>query len=186
MAKASGLCLLVVLTAAGLLTAQTDSESKAAREKLNYFAGTWNIEMHMTTGALNSRKYVATEHNEWSTGHSLLVSKPEGDTAIPDGGLGVMGYSPSKHAYTYHILKTTGDTEDLHGTVLDRTWTWQSDELQTGSEATRTRITMKETSPIAYTLRVEIFAPTGEWVTVMEGTAKKVFMHAHQDVAFLR
>src|SRR5215831_13148368 len=111
MAKASVLCVLVVLTA-GFLTAQTDSESKAAREKLNYFAGTWTVEMHMSAGALNSRKYVATEHNEWSPGHSLLVSKPEGDTAIPDGELGVMGYSPSKNVYTYHILKTSGDTED--------------------------------------------------------------------------
>jgi len=185
MPKASGLCLLVVLTA-GLLRAQTDSESKAARENLNYFAGTWNVEMHMSTGALNSRKYVATEHNEWSPGHSLLVSKPEGDTDIPDGGLGVMGYSPSKHMYTYHILKTSGDTEDLQGTVLDRTWTWQSDELRTGSERTKTRITMKEVSPIAYTLKVETFEANGEWLTVMEGTAKKVAVHSHQDVAFLR
>jgi hypothetical protein len=185
MAKPSVLCLLVVLTA-GLLSAQTDSESKAAREKLNYFAGIWNVEIHMSTGALNSRKYVAIEHNEWSPGHSLLVSKPEGDTAIPDGALGVMGYSPSKHMYMYHILKTSGDTEDLQGTVLDRTWTWQSDELRTGGEPTRTRITMKEISPIAYTLRVETFAASGEWFTVMEGTAKKVVVHSHQDVAFLR
>src|SRR5262249_16946574 len=159
--------------AAGLLTAQTDSESKAAREKLNYFAGTWNVEIHMSAGALNSRKYVATEHNEWSPGHSLLVSKPEGDTSIPDGGLGVMGYSPSKHVYTYHILKTAGDTEDLQGTILDRTWTWQSDGLLTSSDRARTRITMKEVSPIAYTLRVETLAVSGEWFTVMEGTAKK-------------
>jgi hypothetical protein len=185
MAKASVLCLLVVLSA-GLLTAQTNSEDKVAREKLNYFAGTWNIEMHLSTGALNSRMFLATEHNEWSYGHSLLVSKPEGDTAIPEGGLAVMGYSPSKHVYTYHILKASGDTEDLQGTVLDRTWTWQSDELRTASEPTKTRITMKEISPIAYTLRVETFAASGEWFTVMEGTAKKVVVHSHQDVAFLR
>jgi hypothetical protein len=177
---------LLVVLAAGLLTAQTDSESKAAREKLNYFAGTWNVEMHMSMGALDSRKYLATEHNEWSPGHSLLVSKPEGDAAIPDSGLGVMGYSPSKHVYTYHIVKTSGDTEDLQGTELDRTWTWQSDGLRASSEPTRTRITMKELSSIAYTLRVETFAASGEWFTVMEGTAKKVVMHSHQDVAFLR
>lgn len=142
--------------------------------------------MHMSTGALNSRKYVATEHNEWSSGHSLLLSKPEGDTAIPDSGLGVMGYSPSKHVYTYHILKTSGDTEDLQGTVLDRTWTWQSDQLPTGSETTKTRITMKEISPTAYALRIETLGASREWFTVMEGTAKKVVLHSHQDVAFLR
>jgi hypothetical protein len=185
MAKASVLCLLVVLSA-GLLTAQTNSEDKVAREKLNYFAGTWNIEMHLSTGALNSRMYLATEHNEWSPGHSLLVSKPEGDTAIPEGGLAVMGYSPSKHVYTYHILKTSGDTEDLQGTVEDRTWTWLSEAVRTEREPAKTRITMREISPTSYILRVETFAASGEWSTVMEGTAKKVVVHSHQDIAFVR
>jgi|SRR5215467_16344585 len=185
MAKASGLCMLVILTAT-LLTAQTRSEDKPAREKLNYFLGTWNIEMHMKTGALNSHLYFTTEHNEWAPDHTLLLSKPDGDTAAAGGGLAVMGYSPSRHVYTYHILKSTGDSEDLQGTVEDRTWTWLSEEVRTGAESTKTRITMKEISPTAYTLQVETFPAGGTWFTVMEGTAKKAVVHSHQDVAFLR
>jgi hypothetical protein len=50
MAKASGWCMLVILTA-NFLTAQTGSENRPARERLNYFLGTWNIEMQMKTGA---------------------------------------------------------------------------------------------------------------------------------------
>lgn len=175
----------VILTAS-LLNAQAGSESKPARDRLNYFAGTWNVEMHMKTGALNSRVYFATEHNEWAPDHSLLVSKPEAERALPEGGLAVMGYSSSKRTFTYHILKSNGDSEDLQGTVDDRTWTWLTDEARTGGESTKTRITMNEISPTSYTLRVETLPPGGTWFTVMEGTAKKIVFHSHQDVAFLR
>jgi hypothetical protein len=185
MAKASGWCVLVILTA-NILSAQTGSEYRLARERLNYFLGTWNVEMHMKTGALNSRVYSATEHNEWAPDHSLLLSKPEADRALPEGGIAVMGYSSTKHTYTYHILKSTGDSEDLQGTVEDRTWTWLSDEARTGRESTKTRITMKEISPTSYTLRVETLPAGGIWFTVMEGTVKKIVAHSHQDVAFLR
>src|SRR5215471_10604396 len=121
MAKASLLCMLVLLSV-GLLTAQTDSENKSARERLSYFAGTWNIEMHMKTGALNSHVYFARERNEWAPNHTLLLSKPEGDTAIHQGDLAVLGYNPSRHAYTYHILKSTGDFKDLQGNMEGETW----------------------------------------------------------------
>lgn len=184
MAKASVVCTLVVLMAS-LLTAQTDSEHKSARDKLNYFAGTWKVEVHMAAGALASRTYFSTENNEWAPDHSLLLSKPQGDVALA-GGLAVMGYSPSKQVYTYHILKSTGDTEDLQGTMQDQTWTWMSDEVRTRGQSTKTRITMKEISPTSYTLRVETLAAGEAWSTVMEGTAKKVLVHSHQDVAFLR
>jgi|SRR5579872_909281 len=185
MAKISGLCMLVILTA-NLLYAQTGSENKPAREKLNYFTGTWNVEMHMKTGALNSREYFATEHNEWAPDHSLLLSKPEADGALPEGGLAVMGYSSSKHVYTYHILKSTGDSEDLLGTAEHGTWTWQTDETRTGQESVRTRITMKEISQTSYTMRVETLPAGGRWFTIMEGTATKILPRSHQDVAFLR
>jgi len=185
MAKTSWFCTLVLL-AASILSAQTRSEDKPARERLNYFLGTWNIEMHMKTGALNSYSYFAIEHNEWAPDHSLLLSKPEGNTAPAEGSIVVMGYSPLKQVYTYHILKSTGDSEDLQGTVEDGTWTWLSDEVRTDRQSTKTRISMKEISPTSYTLRVETLPANGTWFTVMEGTAKKVVMHSHQDVAFLR
>jgi Protein of unknown function (DUF1579) len=186
MAKATFLCALVMCAATSILTAQTDSENKAARERLSYFAGTWNVEMHMKTGALNSHVYFATEHNEWAPNHTLLLSKPEGDTAVPQSDLAVMGYNPSKHAYTYHILKSTGDTEDLQGTMDGETWTWLTDDMRTSAQSTKTRITMTQISPTSYSLRVETFPAGGSWSTIMEGTAKKVVVHSHQDVAFLR
>jgi hypothetical protein len=133
MAKASVLCILVVSTTS-LETAQKDSESKSAHERLNYLAGIWRVEVHMTTGALDSRTYVSTENNEGAPDHSLLLSKPQGDVALA-GGLAVMGYSPSKHVYTYHVLKSTGDTEDLLGTLEDKTWTWLTNELPTAHQS---------------------------------------------------
>src|SRR5262252_1679912 len=93
--------LAVVAMGVSFLMAQTSSQSQPPRERLNYFAGTWNIEIQMKTGALNSRAYFATEHNEWVPDHSLLLSRPEGDVTIPAGGLTVMGYNAAKNAYTY-------------------------------------------------------------------------------------
>ena len=176
---------MLVILSASVLAAQTRSEDKPAREKLNYFLGTWTIEMHRKTGALNSHLYSATEQNEWTPDRPLLLSKPEGNTAPTGGSIVVMGYSPSKQVYTYRMLKSTGDSEDLQGTVEDGTWTWLSDEVRTGGESRKTRITVKEIAPTSYPLRVETFPAGGTRFTVMEGVAKKVVSHSHQAVAFL-
>lgn len=178
--------LAFITVGINLVTAQSSSESQLPRERLNYFAGTWNIEIHMKTGALNSRAYFATERNEWVPDHSLLLSRPEGEAAISAGGLAVMGYNVAKNMYTYHIVKTSGDAEDLRGTVDGRTWTWTSDRVRAGAQTPMTRITMKEISSSLYTLRVETSLENGGWSTVLEGNAKKIVPHSHQDVAFLR
>jgi hypothetical protein len=182
---------LVVVSALAILSirsiaAQTGSSAQLSRERLNYFEGTWSIEMHMNTGALNSRAYFTTEHNEWVSDHSLLLSRSDHDEALSAGGLVVMGYSAAKNVYAYHIVKSNGEAEDLKGTVDGKTWIWTSDGARPGEQVPWTRITMKEISSMLYTLRVETSLEGSTWSTVMDGTARKVLPHPHQDVAFLR
>jgi hypothetical protein len=45
---------------------------------------------------------------------------------------------------------------------------------------------MKKISQTACALKIETLGARGGWFPVMEGTAKKVVLHSHQDVAFLR
>ena len=97
-----------------------------------------------------------------------------------------MGYNTTKHVYTYHIVRTSGDTEGLQGTLDGRTWTWTSDEVQRSEPSLKTRITMQEISSTLYTLRVETSLPGGAWSTVMEGNARKMVSQPHRDVAFMR
>jgi hypothetical protein len=186
MRKSFVVILAFITVGINLVTAQSSSEPKLPRERLNYFAGTWNIEIHMKTGALNSRTYFTMERNEWVPDHSLLLSRPEGEEAVSAGGLAVMGYNVAKNMYWYHIVKTSGNAEELQGTVDGRTWTWTTEGVRAGEQSPRTRITMKEISSSLYTLRVETALENGGWSPVMEGNAKKILPHSHQDVAFLR
>jgi hypothetical protein len=187
MARHSTVLFAIVILSAGLITGQTTSESqKPGREKLNYFAGTWTVEVHMAAGAFGSRSFFGRENNEWISNGSLLVSRQEGDVGLNGGGLGVLGYNAQNKAYTYHVVKNTGETEDLKGTFEGRTWTWTSVETGSSSGRAKTRVTMQELSSTSYLLRVETSLEGREWSTVMEGKASKVVPRARQDVAFLR
>ena len=161
------------------------TEKSRAAEKLNYFAGTWRLEVQMKIGPLGSRAFVGTEHNEWMPGGLLLLSRQDGETAVASRGLAVLGYSAEEKAYTYHVVKDTGETEDLKGTLEDHTWTWTS-FATAGKPGPRSRLMIEEISPTSYRLKFET-APEGrDWSTVMDGNAVKILPHARQDVAFLR
>ena len=186
MTRRARISAVLVLTVTGVSwalgqTTPTSEQSSAALGRLNYFAGTWQLEVHMTMSPLGSRAFFGTEHNEWERGGSLLVSRQEG---LP-GGLAVMAYNPREKAYTYHVVKDTGEAEDLRGTLADHTWTWMSYSAS-GNPAPRTRFIVQETSPISYSVKFETSSEGRDWSTVMEGKAVKVLPNAHQDVAFLR
>jgi Protein of unknown function (DUF1579) len=179
--------LLLAIGVSGFTVAQTTSaaETSRAAEKLNYFVGTWRLEVHMKIGPLGSRAFVGTEHNEWMPGGLLLVSRQEGETAVASEGLAVLAYNTEEKAYTYHVVKDTGETEDLRGTLEDHTWTWTS-FLTAGKQGPQSRLIVQEISPTTYRLKFET-APEGrDWSTVVEGNAVKILTHARQDIAFLR
>jgi hypothetical protein len=184
-AKVSAVLLVAIVSS--FMAAQTSSETgkSAAAEKLNYFVGTWRLEVHMKIGPLGSRTFFGTEHNEWMPGGFLLVSRQDGETAPASGGLAVMAYSPQEKTYTYRVVKDTGDTEDLRGTLEDHTWTWTS-LPGPGKQGQQSRFIVQEISPTSYSLKFETAEEGHDWSTVMEGNAAKILTHARQDVAFLR
>jgi len=189
MAKGVPTVLATILTGASLLAAQTVSENQkavSAHDKLNFFAGTWNLEVRMKASPFVAKAFYGTEHNEWTPSGTLLISRQEGDAALTAGGLVVMAYDPQEKSYTYHVVKSTGDTEDLKGTLEGNIWTWTNDQPTAGSKAAKSRLTITELSPVSYFLKFETAADGVDWSTIMEGKANKVLPHAHQDVAFLR
>lgn len=173
---------MVSSTAAQTISA---SEKSGAAEKLNYFAGSWALEVHMKIGPFGSRTFFGTEQNEWMPGGLLLVSRQGGETAVPSAGLAVLAYNAQAKAYTYHMVKDTGDTEELRGTLEDHTWTWTS-FMTPGKQGPQSRFIVQEISPTAYSLKFETSQEGRDWSTVMEGNAAKILRRARQDVAFLR
>ena len=174
MARTSVLVLLTVVTSASLLLAQTTPDTNMpgmAREKLNYFAGTWTLEVHMNNGPLGSKVFIGTEHNEWMPGGSLLLSRQEGSSPISSGGLTVLAYNAREKTYTYHVVKGTGEVEDLRGTLEGTTWTWTSEKGDDKSH--KIRLIIKEISPQSYSLRFETAFGESNWFTLIEGRAHK-------------
>lgn len=174
--------LFIVITGTTLLSAQTPAES----EQLNYFAGTWKLEIHLPQSPVNGKVFFGTEQNEWISGRSLLLSRQEEPNGSRETGVAVMAYDPSLKRYKYHQVKSTGDDEDLSGTFSDGTWTWTSIETPHTGKTARTRLVMKEISRESYSFTVESALNGQDWLIVMEGIATKIVRHAHQDVAFLR
>jgi hypothetical protein len=85
--------LLAVMVVSSFAAAQTTENSSAALERLNYFVGTWTLEVHMKISPFGSRAFFGMEHNEWMPGGFLLVSRQDGETAAASAGLAVMAYN---------------------------------------------------------------------------------------------
>lgn len=189
MARALAVLLLTMVTGTSLLFAQTSSETRKpepAQEKLNYFAGTWTLELHIKNSPLGSRIFFATEHNEWMPKSSLLLSRQEGDGTVPSGGLTVLAYNAEAKTYTYHVVTSTGEVQDLRGTLDGNTWSWTNDATASGSNAQKVRLIITELSSKSYGLKFETSTSGYDWFTVIEGEAHRAPGYPRQDVAFRR
>lgn len=183
--RVSEVLLAAVVVFSGIAVAQTTEKSASALEKLNYFVGTWSLEVHMKVSPFGFRAFFGTEHNEWMPGGFLLVSRQDGETSAGASGLAVMAYNTQEKLYTYHVVKDTGEVEDLRGTFDGSTWTWRS-PAATGKQTPQSRLIVREISPTSYSLEFETSPEGRDWSTVMEGKAVKVTTRTRQDVAFLR
>jgi hypothetical protein len=59
------------------------------------------------------------------------------------------------------------------GTVQGDTWTY-TDESMMGGNKVKSRVTIKEISPAAYTFRMELQGPDGKWASMMESKNTKM------------
>ena len=81
---------------------------------------------------------------------------------------------PDEKAYTYYGVDNSGMTMTSipHGTVKGDTWTYD-DENYMGGKKVKTRVTIKELSPTAYSFRMEAQGADGKWAPLMESKATK-------------
>ena len=93
----------------------------------------------------------------------------------PSKSIGIIGYSPKEKVYTYYGIDNSsmGMASVPKGTIQGDTWTY-TDEMMMGGTKVKSRVTIKELSPTAYTFTMEAQGPDGKWVPLMETRNTKV------------
>jgi hypothetical protein len=145
-------------------------------KRLGYFVGKWTTEGEMKPSPMGpGGKISSTDDCEWFEGGFAVVCHSTGKTPMgPSKSIGILGYSPEEKVYTYHGVDNTmmSMTSVPHGTLQGDTWTY-TDENVMGGQKVKSRVTIKELSPTAYTFKMEIQGPDGNWAPMMEAKSTK-------------
>lgn len=180
----NGIECLTVCAATTLLLLQSASaqEPQAPKpgpehQRLGYYVGKWTTEGEMKPGAMGpGGKVTATDKCDWFQGGFAVVCYSDGTSpAGPTKSIGILSYSSETKTYTYYAVDNSGMTMTTvpHGTVQGDTWSY-SDEGMMGGKKVKSRVTIKELSPTAYTFKLEMQGPDGKWANVMESKSTKV------------
>jgi hypothetical protein len=147
------------------------------QERLGYFVGKWTVEGEMKPGPMGAGgKFTASDNCEWFEGRFSVVCRSEGKMPTgPSKSIGILGYSTEEKVYTYYGVDNSNMTMASvpRGTVRGDTWTY-TDEGTMGGQKMKTRVTIKEVSPTAYTFKMEMQGPDGKWMPMMESKNSKV------------
>jgi hypothetical protein len=167
---------VVSLAGAQLATAQEAPKPGPEHKRLGYFVGKWSAEGELKPGPMGpGGKFTATDTCEWFEGGFAVVCRSEGKMpAGPTRSIGILGYSTEEKAYTYYGVDNSGMSMSTvpRGTLQGDTWTYL-DESTMGGAKVKSRVTIKELSPTAYTFRMEFQGPDGKWTPVMESRNTK-------------
>jgi len=177
----SGLaCVLVSVMAFQLVTAaQAPQEAKPGPEhqRLGYFVGKWTAEGELKPGPMGpGGKISSTDTCDWFDGRFAVVCHSDGKTPMgPSKSIGILSYSAEEKVYTYYGVDNSIMTMTTvpHGTVQGDTWTY-TDEGMMGGKKFKSRVTIKQLSPTAYTFTMEMQGPDGKWAPMMESKSTKV------------
>lgn len=146
-------------------------------QRLAYFVGTWTGEGEMKPSPFGpGGKMSSKDTCEWFEGRFAVVCRGEGKS--PMGAmknLGILSYSTEEKAYTYYGVDNTGMIMSTvaKGTVQGDTWTYTDESLMGGMKV-KSRVTLKQLSPAAYTFTMEMQGPKGDWLPMMESKQTKV------------
>ncbi|HWB43636.1 MAG TPA: DUF1579 family protein [Gemmatimonadales bacterium] len=165
----------LVVVAAPVAEAQAPQPS-AEHKRLGYFVGRWAAEGELKSGPMGpGGKFTAADTCEWFEGGFSVVCRSEGRMPTgPARSIGILGYSAEEKVYTYYGVDNSGMTmaSVAKGTLQGDTWTY-TDESTMGGAKVKSRVTIKELSPTAYSFRMEFQAPDGKWLPVMESKNTK-------------
>jgi hypothetical protein len=146
-------------------------------QRLGYFVGKWTVEGEMKASPMGpGGKVTSTDTCEWFEGHFAVVCHSNGKTPMGvSKSVGIMSYSPEEKVYTYYGVDNSNMTMASvpRGTVQGKTWTY-TDESMMGGKKVKSRVTLKELSPTAYTFTMELQGPDGKWAPMMESKSTKV------------
>ena len=172
------LAAFTVVSAAGLqfAAAQAPPKPTPAHARLGYFVGKWTAEGDMKPGPMGpGGKFTASDNCEWFEGRYSVICRSEGTTpAGPSKSIGILGYSVEDKVYTYYGVDNSSMTMASvpRGTLQGDTWTY-NDEGTMGGQKYKSRVTIKELSPTAYTFRMEMQGPDGKWAPMIESKNTK-------------
>jgi hypothetical protein len=145
-------------------------------KRLGYFVGTWHATGEMKPNPfVPEGEFTMTETCEWFEGGFAVVCHSQGTSHMgPSRGLAIMSYSTEKKAYTYYGIENNPMvmTTVPHGVVQGDSWVFE-DESTMGGKAFKSRMTVKELSPTAYSFSMAIMGDDGAWMPVVEGKANK-------------
>jgi hypothetical protein len=145
-------------------------------KKLEYFVGKWTTEGEMKASPMGpGGKISSTDNCEWFDGGFAVICRSDGKTPMgPSKSVGILGYSSEEKVYTYYGVDNSAMTMTSvpHGTVQGDTWTY-TDESMMGGQKVKSRVTIKELSPTAYSFTMELQGPDGKWVPMMESKSTK-------------
>jgi len=171
---------LFVALAVGLLStlalAQPPMRKAGEEEKrIAYFAGTWTSEGEMKASPMGpAGKTSGRETCEWFPGGFHLVCRGEGTNAMGVGKYQtITGYDPTEKTYTFFMNSSFGDGFFVRGNVTDKVWTWNFENKMEG-KVMKTRVTITEESPTAYSFKMESSVDGGPWTLIEEAKVRKV------------
>lgn len=177
MKRAVALTFVVVLISASVALAQAPQAPKpgAAHKKLGYFTGKWTSTADMKESPFGpAGKMTFTDNVAWLPGGFFLVSRSKGTGPMGDmTAITVMGYNEEEKVYFYHAFNSLGQAEYSKGTVEGDTWNWAS-ESKIGGKVVKSRFSIKELPPRAYSYHWDMLDDAGKWSTLMEGKTTKV------------
>jgi len=172
------LAALGLLALGGTAVAQPSQAPKPTpeHERLRYFVGSWTTEGEMKAGPMGpGGKMTSKDRCEWFEGRFAVVCHAAGTSPMgPAKSIGIMSYSAEEKVYTYYGIDNSGMvmTAAARGSVKDGTWTY-TDEGMMGGQKYKSRVTIKELSPTAYTFSMEMQGPDGKWMPFVEAKSTK-------------
>jgi hypothetical protein len=170
-------CLVLSTVAVPMAAAQPAMPKPGPEhQRLAYYVGKWSTEGKMEPSPMGpGGKMTSIDTCEWFEGRFAVVCHYDGKTPMgPSKGLGILSYNADEKVYTYYGTDSSGMTMTTipRGTVQGDTWTYM-DESMMGGQKMKTRVTIKELSPNAYTFKMEMQGPDGKWMPMMESKSTK-------------
>lgn len=149
-----GRALRIAVLAAALAPVAAAAAEAGAREKLDFFRGSWTIAGLETT---------YRETCDWLPGGGFLACESEDRSApAPDFGLSIFGWSEADGAHTYEGFGADGSRRTLRGRI-DESGVWRFwGEAGRGPEWRRWQVAITPTAD-GFDFREEISEAGGAW-----------------------